>query len=75
MHGNVIEWCLDWWKSDVTGMNGRVVTDAHPTSQRARRSAGYNNPAQYHRSAARGCNVSTIANQAIGFRLACRAGL
>ena len=75
MHGNVIEWCVDWWKDDVTDMNGRVVTEVDPGDQHVRRSAGYNNPAQYHRSAARGKNVSTIVNWAIGLRLACRAGL
>ena len=75
MHGNVIEWCVDWWKDDVSDMNGRVVTEVDAGDQHVRRSAGYNNPAQYHRSAARGKNLSTIVNTAIGLRLACRAGL
>ena len=75
MHGNVIEWCLDWWADDITGMNGRVVTTANPDGKHARRSAGFNNPSMYHRSAARGNNDSAIVNQAIGLRLACRAGL
>ena len=75
MHGNVIEWCLDWWKVDVSDMNGRVVTAVDADDQHARRSAAFNNPAQYHRSAARGKNVSTAVNQSIGFRLVCRAGL
>lgn len=27
MHGNVFEFCLDWWADDITGLNGAVNAD------------------------------------------------
>ena len=73
MHGNMIEWCLDWFADDITGLNGAVNTiraDNH-----ARRGGAHNNPAKYQRIAGRGGNAPSSRVESIGLRLACRAGL
>ena len=73
MHGNVIEWCLDWFAADITALNGAVNTTV--AEQHARRDGAYNNPAKYQRMAARGSNVPNAQYNSVGLRLACRAGL
>ena len=73
MHGNVIEWCLDWFVSDITGLNGAVNTAKADTH--ARRGGAHNNAAKYQRMAIRGGNDPAIQAESIGLRLACRAGL
>ena len=73
MHGNVIEWCLDWFAVDITALNGAVNTTV--AEQHARRDGAYNNSANYQRMAARGRNVPDAQFDAVGLRLACRASL
>ena len=76
MHGNVGEWCLDWYKKDLTGTDGSVITVDTGSGNRVRRSGLASDNVNYIRSAARGGgNVPTLRHQYIGFRLACRAGL
>ena len=73
MHGNVGEWCLDWYKADLTGTDGSVVTEKQ--TNRVRRSGLGSDAAVHLRSAARTGNAPGFQHQFIGFRLACRAGL
>ena len=72
MHGNVGEWCLDWYQADLTGTDGSVVGSG---TQRVRRSGLASDASLRHRCAARVSNVPTLRNHYIGLRLACRAGL
>ena len=72
MHGNVGEWCLDWFQENLTGTDGSVVASG---TQRVRRSGLGNDAVKHLRSAARTKNMPDFQHQFIGFRLACRAGL
>ena len=74
MHGNVGEWCLDWFKADLTGTDGSVVT-VMTENNRVRRSGLGSDDAAHLRSAARTGNKPDLQHAFIGFRLACRAGL
>ena len=73
MHGNVIEWSLDWFAVDITALNGAVNTTV--AEGHARRDGAFNNSANYQRMAARGRNVPDGQFDAVGLRLACRASL
>ncbi len=67
MHGNVYEWCSDWWDSysespasDPTGPSSGTL--------RVFRGGSWNNDAQYCRSANRNGNTPTNRSRNIGFR-------
>ncbi len=87
MHGNVIEWCLDWMQNNL---GSSAVTDpkgpmSGQSSNRVLRGGGYNGhngnwgDTQYCRSAARlsiGPNYKTgvnnyVTSEYLGFRVAC----
>ncbi len=75
MHGNVYEWCLDWYGNYATG----AVTDpVGPASgsYRVVRGGDYYHDAQYCRSASRMADISSGRDYSfmIGFRLCCSAG-
>ena len=78
MHGNVFEWCLDWYKDDITSLGGDVnvangkVTDAG-VKFRVRRGGAWGLPPYYFRSACRYLDPATSQNDANGFRVACPA--
>ena len=70
MHGNVAEWCLDWY-----GDSTSTVADEDPIgpatgSERVMRGGSWNNPAKDCRSAARLSNSSSAFLNQIGFRVA-----
>ncbi len=77
MHGNVWEWCLDWWTSNL---GTTAVTDpvgAASGSNRLLRGGSWDILAQYCRSANRYNNSypSNNGRNSYGFRLCCSAGL
>ena len=85
MHGNVNEWCLDWYEDDITSINGAVNIDPKTpantlasgvggNSRAARGGCWYQN-AYTCRSAYRVGVDQTTRSERYGFRLVCRAGL
>ena len=74
MHGNVWEWCLDWWGGYAAGV-ARDPAGPSSGSNRVRRGGSWSNYAQYCRSAQRYNDGPSYNNNNYGFRLACSAGL
>ena len=74
MHGNVAEWCVDWFSSYPTNVPVMIdptgpIWSFAPTY----RGGGFKSPASACRSAARSAGVSgEVPNEALGFRLALR---
>ena len=83
-HGNVLEFCLDWYEAGITNNNGMVnINISNPklslsgtaASKRVRRGGTYNTNAYNCRSACRESDAPTRRREGNGCRLACRAGL
>ena len=85
MHGNVWEWCLDWYADDITAHGGKVNIDpATPANtlsgasgaNRVRRGGSWDSAAGSCRPAFRNDGAPTYRyNGSGGFRVLCSAGL
>jgi len=66
-HGNVWEWCLDWYAGSLAG--GSDPAGAVSGSARVMRGGGWLHAASYCRSAFRSSNAPSYRNGILGFRL------
>ena len=76
MHGNVFEWCLDWFQQDYY----RHSPDTDPRgpakgTRRVIRGGGWNVPAEMCRSAFRDSKRVDASADYLGFRVVCIAGV
>jgi len=69
MHGNVLEWCWDWY-GDYSSEAQTNPLGASSGSSRVRRSGGWGSPAVLVRSVIRGYDGPSGRDDYIGFRLA-----
>jgi formylglycine-generating enzyme required for sulfatase activity len=72
MHGNVFEWCWDWYDANYGGAAGAAATDpvgAASGSGRVGRGGVWDYSAQYARSAYRDYNSPYYRDFNIGFRI------
>ena len=69
MHGNVLEWCLDWYADKYSG--GSVTDPMGPPSGTFRvcRGGGWSDAADYCRTAYRSKFSPGISNRHLGFRV------
>jgi formylglycine-generating enzyme required for sulfatase activity len=68
MHGNLCEWCWDWYKADITTDNTDPA-GAVTGSDRVLRGGGWDSSGRYLRSAYRYNNDPYVRRSYIGFRL------
>ena len=73
MHGNVWEWCLDWYQGRESLSSAAVTDPMGPVSGSCRvpRGGGWYSVARYCRSATRYHSEPYYKNYGIGFRLSC----
>ena len=71
MHGNVSDWCRDWFQADLENLDNQVLDPPGPEkgSQRVTRGSNYNQTYTKCRSAYRTSFGAGTASAAIGFRI------
>jgi formylglycine-generating enzyme required for sulfatase activity/predicted Ser/Thr protein kinase len=71
MHGNVWEWCLDYWHDDYSGAptDGSAWLDGGDSRYRVGRGGSWGNDAGLCRSARRDKNEPTLRDTFTGFRV------
>jgi len=68
-HGNVWEWCRDWYTNNLGTVAVTDPVGAVSGSYRVRRGGSWVNPASYCRSASRSSDTPSSRNNFFGFRL------
>ena len=69
MHGNVLEWCSDWWGLSLPGGTDPINYEGHPEN-RVVRNRKYSNSSHDCRSASREPRLSSDRSDNTGFRVA-----
>ena len=81
MHGNVYDYCLDWFKEDISDLNGEVVYEGgkidNTSGRCVVRKGGHwgQGATSMLRAADRQDEPSTVRKSWDGFRVKCTAGL
>ena len=70
MHGNVAEWCSDWYKKDYPNPFAVDPVGPYTAIRRVVRGGSGDDSAGFCRSASRDCNTMPFSDSTVGFRVA-----
>ena len=75
MHGNVLEWCQDYWHSNYAGAptDGSAWLESGESGSRVCRGGSWDDVPRHCRSACRDLNVPSNISYHFGFRVCCSA--